>query len=1124
MKKINELFGNEKFPELKKILRLMKLTVFFILISVGCVLAGKTYSQTKTLTLQMENCAVKEALAEIERQSEFRIMYSSKFVDVNREVSLDIKNQKIESVLNTLFAGTDVSYTIKDRFIVLITPELLYESSLAVMQQRTISGTVTDESGGQPLPGVTVVVKGTTQGTVTNADGEYSLNNLPDDATLVFSFVGMRTQEVEVGNQTSIDVIMKVDAIGLEEVVAIGYGIQKKSSLTSAVATIKGDEFKLTPITSTSNALTGRLNGVMSQQWSGEPGKDNSTIRIRGVGTLGNASALVIVDGIPRPLDNINPSDIESVTVLKDAASVAPYGIRGANGVILITTHRGKKGDFSVSFDSKFGWQTPINLPKEVSSYDYARYKNMALTNEGASPQYTDNDLEKFKNGSDPDFYPNEHVAEDYMNAALLHQHNISMTGGTDKISFYGSLGFLDQEGNFGSSIRFKRYNLRSNIDFNPLENTRISMDISASFKDGTYTANDVDLIFQLMMRMNPTMPLFFTNGKPVGYFSQNPDQMIHEEGYRQEDDYDLNVSLKFDQKFASIPGLSVKGNLSIDKTDALRKKWIKPYEVWQIQNDRTFFPFKGGIVDKPQLTENYFFTRSITGQFILNYDKSFGEHLINVLGVFEGNSVGNKSLYAGRLAYDLFIDELSLGSANPAYIENGGGSSKARQLGYAYRATYSYAGKYIFEGGGRYDGHYYFSPGNRFAFLPSFSAAWRLSEEAFFENIEAVDNLKLRFSWGKSGNLAGSPFQYLSKYNVFKPEGKDGNKGVYMIGGIPILSIRESLDPNTSITWEKAEKYNLGVDFSMYNGLINIEADVFYEKRKDMLIASTELIPAEYGIGIGQENNGVMENRGIDLAFFGFKEIGKDWAINTKFNLTYAKNKILEISENKTIEDDPERSRTGKPLGTNFGLKKLGYFTSVEEIENTPWAAGLNLKPGDIKYWDRNEDGKINSSDYVVIGNPRFPGLIYGFNLGIKRKSVDLEMFWQGAAKTDLYYSGWAATPFYQGDATMFTHHTDFWTPDNTNAEWSRLESQPSNHTLLKSDHWIRNGAYLRLKSASVAYSLAVPKFKIERMRIYLSGTNLLTFSAQDYIDPEGYMGGYPQQRVTSIGLQLDF
>lgn len=507
-----------------------------------------------------------------------------------------------------------------------------------------------------------------------------------------------------------------------------------------------------------------------------------------------------------------------------------------------------------------------------------------------------------------------------------------------------------------------------------------------------------------------------------------------------------------------------------------------------------------------------------------MNYDHSWGNHSVSALAVFEPRITIGSDLRGQRTNYALYIDELNTGSADPSDISNGGTSSKATQVGYAYRAGYNYAGKYFVEAAGRYDGHYYFAPNSRYAFFPSFSAAWRLSEEPFLKSSSTIDNLKIRGSWGKSGNLAGGPYQYLRQYNY-------NGGAVYLFNGTAVPSVSEAVEPNPYITWEKSIKTDIGIDVGLWKGLLDFTGDIFYEKRKDMLNSATTVVPVEYGIGLAQENNSSMENRGVDLQISTSHSFTKDLSFNAAFNFTYAVNKITDIQEAQTIKDNPNRSQTGKPYGTQFGYKALGFFQSKAEIAKTPYAAALGyVKPGDVKYLDVNGDGKLDANDIVPIGKPLYPEIIYGFTLNANYKKFHIDMLWQRAAKVNYYLAGWASTPFNQSNGVAFEFQKDYWTPQNPNAEFPRILSNPGGYAYnnYTSSLWIRDGSYLRLKTLTLSYDFG--KFPrsigLKGLKIYVSGQNLITLTKTKYIDPEtnSTTDYYPQVKTYAVGATLNF
>lgn len=1011
----------------------------------------------------------------------------------------------------------------------IILPLLLLAWCSGHSQEVVINGTVISATDDLPLPGVSIIVKGTQKGVVSDFDGKFSID-ADSDATLIFSYLGFTTLEVAVNNQKSLSIVLQESLEALDEVVVLGYGAQKKTTLTASVSSVKGEELVDAPVASVANSLGGRLSGLLATQSSGEPGFDETTFKIRGVGTMGNSDALVIIDGIERDITSINPRDIETVTVLKDAASVAPYGLKGANGVVLITTKRGKLGKASIAYNGSYGLQSPTNLPEQLSSVEWASLKNTAFINDGGNPNnvpFSDQDLAKFRAGTDHNRYPNEDVIDLLIKPAPITTHGVTVMGGDDKFKYFASLGYLSQEGVWGDATKFNRYNLTSNIDYQLSETTKFGIDVSASLRDVKTPSIGAGQILFGFWRLNSTNPIFFDNDRstPAGYFERNPYLDINESGYFKSDDYRYAFTIRLEQKINAVPGLTIKANLAIDKRDVLSKTWRTPYTFYQINNDNSLSGFTGNV-QAPALTESYGGSRQLTGQLIAAYNNSWGKHGVDAIAVFEPRDGTNdpdqlnKFLSVTRTNFNLNLDELSTsGNSNPDDLTAEGLSRNQRQLGYAYRVTYDYGKKYILEAGGRYDGHYFFAPGKRFAFFPSFSAAWRLSDEAFFNNEGLINNLKIRGSWGKSGNLAGDPFQYLNQFVV--------QNNIYAFNSGTVSSVAESLDPNPNITWEKAIKSNIGLEVDVLKSALRMEFDYFYEKRSDMLINANVIIPNEFGIGIGQENNGVMENKGFDFSASYSHDFSDKFGLDVGLNFTHAKNKLLEIAENDATLSDPYRSRTGKAFDTRFGLKSLGYFQDEAEIAATPYAVKLgNLQPGDIKYWDRNNDDEINDLDNVAIGKSAFPETTYGFNLGLRYGDFTLSTFWQGSMGSDTYLGGWGAQPFEQSNGVVFKNHLDYWTPTNQNAEYPRLTSNPVGYNYRTSSHWVRSGNYLRMKTVTLGYTLnAIPQFN--SIRFYLSGQNLLTFTdLKTDVDPENPNNytGYWQQKTVTFGVDINF
>ncbi|MGN6617747.1 MAG: SusC/RagA family TonB-linked outer membrane protein [Ilyomonas sp.] len=1010
---------------------------------------------------------------------------------------------------------------------------LFLTGNVTAQTDFTLSGKVTD--GEAPLPNVSIMVTETRQGTTTDDNGEFSVR-VSTGQTLVISHTGFETQTLKVGSGQQINIVLTASAGNmLNDVVVIGYGTRKKTSLTAAVSTLKGKEIASVPLTNLSNGLGGRVSGVIFKQGSGEPGRDGSNIYIRGLSSTGANQPLLIVDGIPRTFQQLDPNTIESFTVLKDAAAVAPYGVAGANGVILVTTKRGKTGAPSLSYNGYVGFQNPVVLPEFVNSYQYATLRNAAAVNEGLPEPYSAEELQKFKDGSDPDAYPTfDDIWGTITNKnALLTQHNIEISGGTERVKYYAALGYQFQEGMWPAT-NTRRFNLVLNLDAQVTSTTNVSFNLNGRNQKDMYPAVSTGRIFELIGYLHPLYgPLRFSNGLPGTFLTGS----LFNSGYQSINTNALYSQLSVEQKIPFIGGLKAKGTIAFDPSYLMNKVWTLPVHKASLDKSQTPYVITDGIwgQTKPSLSQNIDYATQLTYQVSLNYDHSFGKHNVSALGLFEAKGNDLVSLAASRRNFNLTVDEINLGSSTASDMTTGGASSSARQAGVVYRIAYNYDQKYLVEASGRYDGSYYFAPEKRWGFFPAFSLGWRLSEEKFLKDkLSWLDNLKLRASYGEVGALAGSPFQYMSTYDVLGTN--------YVLGGNAVQGIRERAEPNPNITWERAKKTDIGLEASLWKGLLNFEIDYFHEKRSNMLVNPDVIVPAEYGVGLSQVNAGIMSNHGFDLTISSVHQFSKDLQVSVNANLTYAKNKLLQIFEGPTTYNNPNRRITGRPLGTQFGFHALGYFKESDfdgdgalksGIATQPWGA---VQPGDIRYEDINKDGKIDNDDITVIGDPTaVPGIVYGFSPAVQYKGFGLELLFQGAAKVDWYYHGSSIMPFWE---TMlpYVQNFNYWTPQNPNADYPRLTSSPTVNNSQTSSFWMGNAAYLRLKSATLSYTIpstATSRIGLQSARVYLSGQNLLTWTKLINYDPEigpnnswipNGSWGYPNQKAVSVGLNITF
>ncbi|HEY8972094.1 MAG TPA: TonB-dependent receptor [Puia sp.] len=1012
---------------------------------------------------------------------------------------------------------------------------------------RIIKGKVVDETNGQPIAGATVTVKGTTVSVSTDTSGEFTIQ-ADRNAILVISHVGYLTVERSAKRAAGDIFSLHSTMQNLNEVVVVGYGTQKKTSLTAAVSSLYPTLFAEKPIVDLTNGLVGRASGLIITQSSGEPGFDGSSIYVRGIGSTGNTAPLLIVDGVPRDFSRLDPSTVETFTVLKDAAAVAPYGVAGANGVILVTTKRGKSGKPTFSYDGYVSIQNPTRFPKFVNSYEYALLRNEAATNDGMPIPYSTYDLQKFKDHTDPDGHSDGQPLRDIIerNRILTYQH-LSLSGGTEDFKYFAGLGYTSQQGMWGTDY-IKKYNAILNLSANPTKTTTVSVSVNGYVEDQHYPSQQsASALLDMAQRQPPTVPLYYSNGLWSAYQGLSLVGTIYHGGYQTNENTALLSQLSIEQKLP-VKGLSLKGVVSYDngpdplfgQGSSLTRYWALPIPFYNVDTTTRPYTYHEGYAGpgKPQFYENWSQNKAITWQGMLNYTAAFGKSDISGLAVVEERIVKYQTFGATRYNYNLNIDELNFGGPAATDATNSGYSNGEKQLGYVYRVSYGYDKKYLLEMSGRYDGSYLFGPGHRFGFFPAFSGGWRLSEEAFMKKVKWVDNLKVRGSWGQSGGYPSSggsiqTYQYLSPYNVVS------NSAV--INGSATQGIQEALQGNPAITWEKSNKTDVGLEATLWKGLLGLEADYFYEKRSNMLVSIGNALPGEYGIGTGLTNGGIMSNHGIDLTITSVGKLSRDISFDVKATFTYAHNKLLKVYENSATYSNPNRRQTGRELGTQFGLKALGYYSTADFNPDGTLKAGIPvpsfgpIHPGDIKYEDISgpngkPDGKIDANDQAVIGRPSTPEIIYGLEPRIFYKNFDFDVLLQGAANSSLFLNDYFVWPFGSSGSATELAFKDHWTPDHPNARYPRISGTPPSNNTQTSSWFMRNTAYVRVKSMQLGYRLSdrLLHGAIKGLRVYVAGQNLLTWTpkVKETIDPEnsGRNLNYYQQRVFSFGLNATF
>ncbi|MDT0684974.1 SusC/RagA family TonB-linked outer membrane protein [Autumnicola psychrophila] len=1033
-------------------------------------------------------------------------------------------------------------------------------------QENTVTGTVTDANG-IPLPAVNVIEKGTTNGTQTDFDGNYSLNVSSSEAVLVFSFVGMAEYEQVVGTSSEIDIVLEADAAALEEVVVVGYGTQRKSTMTGSVSTLSGSDVAENPVANISQSLAGRMAGVSMRPNGGQPGMDSPQIQIRGIGTTGSSAPLIVVDGIIRDnIAQIDPNSIESMSVLKDAAAVAPYGLGGANGVVLITTKKGKSGAPQLTLNAYYGIQTPTYdyYDDLLNSQQYMRLRNEAFLNEnnGQVPEGSqlpfDPDVISNYNqlrAEDPDRYPQSNPTEYTSMTAPMQNYNIQLSGGSENTRYYAGIGYFDQGGYF-DPMSYNRYNYNMNLQSQVTSTTEVSLSVIGSIEktesvDPEETASG---LFRSGFKFIPIRNIYYSNGLWGEFAGRSPVAILQSGGYARNNNNTLLTSISVDQKLSFLEGLSFTGKFSYDPNQRTIKNWHRPFYFYSQNLNTDPYEYaeeisanEGNAVSYTYLEQEYIKNETFTYQAMLNYQNTFGLHDVSGLLVAEARNNTYETFNARRNNFAVNVDELGMGSSDRNDYDNYGTSETGSQIGYVYRFTYAYNDRYLFEATGRYDGHYFFAPGKRYGYFPAFAAGWRISEESFMNDIDYIQNLKLRGSWGKSGNLAGSAFQYQQGYSIY------GN--AYAFGpGRMVQGSYVPLEANPNLTWEIATKFDIGLDASLWNRLLTLEVDYFSERRTGMLLPPAVSVPAEYGLDLSEENAGVMESHGFEFVIGSNYTFENGLLLGIDGNFSYSTNEMVEVFETAATFDNPNRRRTGRAFDTPFGYKSLGLFTTSDDVNNDGIINSADgyeitqfgdLHPGDIRYADLSgpegvPDGVIDAHDETVIGNPAYPGITYGLTTNASWKGFDMSLFFQGSAMMsfDLNQS-FHTLPFANNSSNTTTeYYNNRWTPETENARYPRATQSPYANNTQTSDFWMVDSKFVRLKTAQLGYTLPVSLTEtlgIQSARFYVTGQNLFTISELDFIDPEAGFSNqngddidretaYPNSKVYTFGFDINF
>lgn len=1008
---------------------------------------------------------------------------------------------------------------------------------------RKVTGIVID-SKGEPVIGASVRLKGSSIGTITDVNGKFSIP-AKEGSILVISFIGFSTKDVIVSGKGSLNITLTESSQSIDEVVVVGYGTQKKVSVTGSVASVKSDEILRAPLPNISQALVGKLSGLVTRQESGEPGNDDVTMYVRGIGTTQSASPLVLVDGVERSFSNLDPSEIENVTILKDAAAAAVYGVRGANGVILVTTKRGLENKPTINYTTSYTLSSSTRMPQYLSGEEYVKWWNYADEINGRAHTFSDAVVQKVTNGDPDGIYGNTNWTKLMLKsvAPTMH-HNITLDGGTNGVKYFASLGYLDQKG-IVKGVDYSRYNLRANLDATVTKDFSMSLDISGFMSNKTapqisnFDANGNSVSSNLMNQIITAAPYLNAQSPDGKYLTSslnvgdNPLAARDLSGYDDANKSGLqsSLTLKYDAPF--LKGLSFKVVGSYDKAYTDTKSFYTPYDLYYVNPSSsvtTLTETTSTYGSDAILSEAYYQTTRWTMQEFISFNRTIQKHAINALVVAEQSSY--KSTYLGASAQGYSITDLAeftYANKNPSMPTSG--TSVINRAGWVGRLNYTFDNKYIAEVSTRVDASTNFAPNHRYGVFPSASLAWRVAEEDFFKNWKTpITNLKIRTSYGTLGNdQANSSYPYLQSYSLY-------SSPVAYLGGTTVKGLYPSSLPNTDLTWERSRTFNAGFDLELWNGLFGAEFDGFYKVTSNILTSvSSTYPPSVGGYYPSTVNSGKVDVRGFELVLNHKHKIG-DFNYAVRGNVSWAHNRILSIDESAGIPD--YESLIGRSIGVKIGLIAEGLFQTDREAATSPTVSAA--KAGDIKYKDLNGDGKITyDQDKTVIGRSSTPELNFGLNFTSSWKNFDFSFLIQGAAICDNALMGW-----YDGigwDDTQFTRTfynngnspkyliEGAWSPSNPNGKYPRLDNTWRAENNWASTLWIVDGSYARLKNVQIGYTLpksVTKKLKFEP-RIYLAGTNLFTVSAFKYLDPEApnvSNGYYPQQKTYSIGASVKF
>ena len=1062
---------------------------------------------------------LKELIRQIEAQTSYKVSYQGNLAD-NITIKADPSKHNVEELLADALRGTGISYVIRYNTIILTQEQPRAEAAQQASQTRHIAGRVIDAETKEPIIGATVWVKDSALGTNTNVDGAFDYTFTGHYSYIAVSYIGYQTQEFPV---TNLPKVIELSAGNeLDEVVVVGYGTQKKASVVGSIASVSVNDIRM-PTAKISNNLAGQLAGVISVQRSGEPGA-SSTFWIRGISTFGSSTTpLVLVDGIERDLDLVDIEDIKDFSILKDAAATAIYGVRGANGVILITTREGIVGKPQINIRFEAGMVQPTKVPDMLDAVQFAELWNAAAGSEVYTPEV----IQKYRDGSDPDLYPNvDWVDYLYKDLSFNERVNVNVTGGGSTAKYYISGGFYNEDGLFArdnmkeynTSVFYRKFNFRSNVEVQLHKYTKLNVNLATTFERKNEPGTASSTIWDYAVKSAPNVfPAVYSNGLlpgPGANNGENPYVLLTQTGYREKfyNTAQSLFSLTQDLGDWVTKGLTVtvKGSFDAKNYNHLARTKTPPQYMASGRDEFGDLILQQTVVGTDNLTyaESHSGYRSVYLEASVNWARSFGKHDLSAL-----------FLYQQSQRNDVGIDKSEPELALPY-----------RHQGIAGRITYSYDNRYFIEGNFGYNGSENFSPGKRFGFFPSVAAGYVISNEKFFEPVRGViDLLKIKASYGIVGNDKIGTGDNVRRF-IYNGTVNSGSS--YYFGTRPhsSSSIQMGDWPNPNVGWEEAHKLNVGVDLSLFSKL-KISADYFKEKREGIFL-QRQSIPVYVGLSTQPwVNIGKMRNSGVDASLEYHQTIGQDLHLTVRGNFTYARNMIVD-------QDQPDykylyMNRTGQARYQTFGLVAAGLFRDQADIDAWPKQSFGDVEPGDIKYLDLNGDGVVDSYDVKPIGYTSIPEIVYGFGFSLQWKAFDFSAFFQGVGHVSFSTLTDQTLGFNarnSREANLFSDvYDNYWTPERLDAKYPRLYIGTNNNNNQTSTFWMANGRYMRLKNLEIGYTLPKrisQKMAMQNMRVYLSGVNLFTFSPFKLWDPDLQTGAtnYPNNRIINIGLTIGF